>query len=168
MYDAESRREHRSFKIPEKTYPIKKPNELFFIALDKGQLLRIDQKGTKTILAKNLDNWKLNEINESFDVLLSTGEQAKVLNEHGQVKMNIATTAKQIEFLKLSNAISGRTVLTVIDGLQNDVYLYGLNGKLIIDKPFPGTQKAVIHEEKSNQYILTTIVDDFIVQYTIN
>jgi hypothetical protein len=168
MYDAESRREHRSFKIPEKTYPIKKPNELFFIALDKGQLLRIDQKGNKTIIAKNLDNWKLNEINESFDVLLSTGEQAKVLNEHGQVKMNIATLAKQIEFLKLSNIISGRTVLTVIDGLQNDVYLYGLNGKLIIDKPFPGTLKAVVHEEKSNQFRLTTIVDDFIVQYTIN
>lgn len=168
MYDAETRKEYRNFAIPEKTYPLKKTNELFFIAIENGQLLRIDQKGKKTTIAKSLDNWKLNEINESFDVLLSTGEQAKVLNEHGQVKMNIVTSAKQIEFLKLSNAISGRTVLTVIDGLQNNVYLYGLNGKLIVENSFPGAYKAILKEDKSNKYTLTTIVDDFIVQYTIN
>lgn len=168
MYDAETRKEYRNFAIPEKTYPIKKPNELFFIALEKGQLLRIDQKGNKSVISRNLGDWTLNEINEKFDIVLSSGESTKVINENGQVKLNITTSAKQIDFLHLSTTKSGRTVLTVVDALQNDVYLYGLNGKLIVENSFPGAHKAILKESQPNQYILTTIVDDFIVQYTIN
>ena len=168
MYDAETRKEYRNFNIPEKTFAIKKPNELFFIALDNGQLLSIDQKGNRSIIGKNLADYKLEEINERFEILLSKGDLAKLVTQNGQTKINLTTSAKHIEYLHLSTSVIGRTVLTVVDALQNDVYLYGLNGKLINEKPVPGSLKAVVNESNSTQLILTTIVDDFIVQYTIN
>jgi hypothetical protein len=168
MYDAETKKEFRNFSIPEKTYPIKKPNELFFIALENGQLQRIDQKGQKKIIARNLDGYKINEITGLFDVLLTKNDNARIIDENGQTKLNLSAGVNQIDFFQLNPSIYGRSIVTLIDGLQNDVYLFGLNGKLIVEKPFPGAQKATVKEANANQYILTSIVDDFIVQYTIN
>ena len=52
----------------------------------------------------------------------------------------------------------------MIDGLENNVYLYGTNGQLINKKPIEGQQKVVI-KSIGNTLQISTIVDQFIVQY---
>ncbi|MEY3426198.1 MAG: hypothetical protein RL679_1556, partial [Bacteroidota bacterium] len=54
-----------------------------------------------------------------------------------------------------------------IDGLENNVYLYDLDGSNLLDKPLEGSTKSMINL-CDNVLTLTTIVDNYLIQYKIN
>lgn len=167
MYDAETKKEYRSFKIPERTFPLKKPNELFFITLDRDNLERIDQKGNRTSLVKKLEGFKIFQIRENFDVVLFKNQNIRVYDESGRIKLNIESSVTQADHISFSVLQSGISILSIVDGLHNDVYLYTQNGVPYLEKPLSGSKKALVTTGKEGNPILTTIIDDFIVQYSL-
>ena len=60
--------------------------------------------------------------------------------------------------------LNNKTYVTGIDGIENNLYLYDLDGKKIIEKPLEGSTKSMLNLS-DNVLTLTTILDKFIIQY---
>lgn len=170
MFDADSRREFRSFSIIENSLSFKIENELIQFGISNSELIRFDQKGNKTILNGNWKNFKLHEGTKDSDqnlIAYSTGV-FKLIDSKGNVISIINSEAKEIDNVTVNTLANGKTIICIVDGLENDVYLHGLNGQLFVNQSFEGTGKSIVTQVTNGKYLLTTIVDDFIVQYSVN
>jgi hypothetical protein len=74
--------------------------------------------------------------------------------------------SNDIEFISACRSSTG-TVLAVIDGLENNVYLYRLTGDKYTERRIEGSTKCLLHNVGVNLR-LTTIVDDYLIQYTLD
>ncbi|MDP4683627.1 MAG: hypothetical protein NWS40_02950 [Crocinitomicaceae bacterium] len=170
MYDADSRREFRSFSILENSTSAKIENELIQFAISNSELIRFDQKGNKNTLKGNWKNFNLQgttgDLNNNL-IVYSTGV-LKLIDPAGNVVTIINSNAKEIDNVSVNTMANGKTIICIVDGLENDVYLHGLNGQLFVNQSFDGTGKSVVTDVANGNYLLTTIVDDFIVQYSVN
>jgi hypothetical protein len=170
MYDADSKREFRSFSILENSTSAKIENELIQFAISNSELIRYDQKGNKNTLMGNWKNFSLQGVTEDPNhnlIAFSTGV-LKLIDPTGNVVTIINSNAKEIDNVSVNTMTNGKTILCIVDGLENDVYLHGLNGQMFVNQSFEGTGKSVVTEVTNGKYLLTTIVDDFIVQYSVN
>lgn len=170
MFDADSKREFRSFSIMENSTSTKVENELIQFAISNAELIRYDQKGNKNTLKGNWKNFSLQGVTEDLShnlIAYSTGV-LKLIDPTGNIVTIINSNAKEIDNVSVNSLANGKTVICIVDGLENDVYLHGLNGQMFVNQSFEGTGKSVVTEVANGKYLLTTIVDDFIVQYSVN
>lgn len=170
MYEAESRREYRKFDLPGRSIAIKKSNELIHYCLSEGSLIKIDQKGKRTTISSNLNDHTLAGIDqndEQLKFILTSKEAVLVIDENGRTFFNISSKVKEFEFVKFNSMISSKSLLAIVDGMENDVYLHSPNGELIGGKPLEGCLKALV-QRSGGMLLITSVVDDFIVQYTLN
>jgi hypothetical protein len=170
MFDADSRREFRSFSIIENSLSFNIENELIQFGISNSELIRFDQKGNKTILNGNWKNFKLHKGTKESDqnlIAYSTGV-FKSIDSKGNVISIINSKAKEIDHVTVNTLANGKTIICIVDGLENDVYLHALNGQLFANQSFEGTGKSIVTQVTNGKYLLTTIVDDFIVQYSVN
>jgi hypothetical protein len=79
-----------------------------------------------------------------------------------QLKSNISS----IDWVSYSKQ-NGKTIYAVVDGLDNNIVLYNGKGEITSKEQIEGSKKCVLKQE-GNQLIVSTIVDNFIVQYRIN
>jgi hypothetical protein len=170
MFDADSRREFRSFSIFENSLSFKVENELIQFAISNAELIRFDQKGNKTILNGNWKNFKLHDgtIDSDQNLIAYSIGVFKLIDSKGNVISIINSKAKEIDNGTVNTLANGKTIICIVDGLENDVYLHGLNGQLFVNQSFEGTGKSIVTQVTNGKYLLTTIVDDFIVQYSVN
>ena len=170
MFDADSKREFRSFSIMENSASTKVENELIQFAISNAELIRYDQKGNKNTLKGNWKNFSLQGVTEDLShnlIAYSTGV-LKLIDPTGNIVTIINSNAKEIDNVSVNSLANGKTVICIVDGLENDVYLHGFNGQMFVNQSFEGTGKSVVTEVANGKYLLTTIVDDFIVQYSVN
>lgn len=73
----------------------------------------------------------------------------------------------EIEGVNYFNLNSGKTVVSILDGLENNVYLYNMNGTKLTDRSLEGKTKVNV-SSTSNSLIITTVVDDYVIQYFEN
>jgi hypothetical protein len=170
MFDAESRREYRRFELPGNSIAVKRANELIHFSLSEGTLLKIDQKGNRVKINSNLNTHKLFGINsdgEQLKFILTTDNSVLILDESGKTLLNISSKAKEFEFVNFNDMNSSNSILAIVDGMENDVYLHSPNGDLIGGKSLEGSLKASV-QRSGGILLITSVVDDFIVQYTLN
>lgn len=168
MFDAEKKKEFRSFLLPNKGKTILTDNELFLFTQENNNLICLDQKGIKNELnipssgnlRKSQDGRK-----ETFLSNYSNG-QITVLGKLGAPLGQI-----QIDISDLENwdifSLNNKIYITCVDGLENNVYLYELDGSDILDKPLEGSTKSMLNMS-GNVLTLTTILDNYLIQYKIN
>jgi hypothetical protein len=167
MIDANGKKEFRSFNIPGESQSFTKSNELFLFSKDNGNLVYFDQKGIKHALNSSLAG-KLKKTtqgrNESF--LLNTNNQT--ISVFSSLGLQLGITKIDFTDLEYSDVqtINGRTYVSLIDGLENNVYLYKLNGEKLLDQSFEGMKKSMLNWADGS-LILTTIVDNYLIQYKV-
>lgn len=167
MFNLSKKKEYRRFSIPKNTYSIPQENELLQFAMEGNDLVKIDQKGIKTKI-KSFPGGKI--LKTSFELenpllVIQAGNEVIYINAQNEIY-----TRQLIDFGQLDNVtISenyGSIYLTVIDGIGNNIYLYNNNERLN-KKAFDG--KMIVRSTFYNsKTLITTIVDEFIVQYTMN
>lgn len=170
MFDGNTKREYRKFDIPAETEGIKKENELVQFCMNNGALEKIDQKGIRTKVQANLNGYTISSLEYNAGktfITLSNDNSIRIIDENGKMVLNLLTDAQSIQSVSIFSPGSSKSLISVVDGLQNDVYLYGLNGEKKNAKPLEGELKSHLHSY-SNLKILTSVVDDFIVQYVID
>ena len=69
--------------------------------------------------------------------------------------------------MSYSSSNNGKTIVSIIDGLENNVYLYETTGSLLIKRPFEGETKVDVESTGAGLKI-TTVVGDFVIQYLEN
>lgn len=168
MIDAERRKEYRSFSIPVESQSIPTSNELIQFAKENGKLISFNQKGVKTTYNTSISGSLL----KIYDNLLTDylcaiqANQVQILSNKGDQLINLKVDFTTIDGVSITT-INSRSYISIIDGLENNVYLYELNGRKIPQTKLEGSKKCVLSSQ-GNHLILTSIIENYIVQYEIN
>lgn len=168
MIYVDRKKEFRSFPLPNASHSIIKGNEIKLISSESSKMMVIDQKGNKNKLNYTV-NQDLEKIAHSMDetyFINKNGSTITIFNSDAKVIGEIKVDFTDIEHINLK-IINGRNYVSIIDGLENNVYLYQLNGKKVGERSFEGSKKTTINSDKST-LILTTVVDNYLIQYMIN
>ena len=168
MYDMEKNRVHREFLLPFNSKALKIPNEILHFGVDNNNVVKTDQKGNQSTLG-NYNSTKILETETEGTpiIAIQSNNEIHLLNVEGIPFGEIRLPFNEVEDIFVHNTNSGKTVVGVIDGLENNVYLYETDGQLITKKGLEGQKKLFVHSSNKG-YRITTIVDQFIVQYFEN
>ena len=166
MFEIEKRKSLRSFNILPLSHVVKVPNELFRFALKDGKLTKIDQKGNQ----EGLDNYPEGKISkiisnrQSHVIVIQTNNVIKLLNGNGIGFGEITVPFTEIEDISVLTTNIGETFIAVIDGLENNLHLFNTNGTQLNTKALEGQTKVHLHTV-NNHNCITTVVDQFVIQY---
>lgn len=166
MFSLEKNKNHREFNLPVRMQTVKVPNEIVQFGIESSRLVKVDQKGIKSSF-DSFENGKLLKIinvNKNPIVIIQSANELSFVNIEGIPFSQFRIPFNEVEDVHVSISNSGKTAIAIIDGLENNVYLYDVNGKLIRDKALEG-QREVILKNIGNSLQTTTIIDQFIVQY---
>lgn len=168
MFDVNRKKEYRSFNLPGECLSVVKGNELKLYTSENQNFISIDQKGNKTILQHKIENEiiKTEPVSGEIYFINKSGSNITVFNSEGKKISGFKVDFSDIENIQVK-VINGKNYISIIDGLENNVYLYQLNGKKVNDSSLEGSKKCTISSD-SNNLILTTIVDNYLIQYLIN
>jgi hypothetical protein len=131
-----------------------------------NRLVRYDQKGNPTDLSSSSSN-----VFATFDgarelfAAVSSG-RVDVYDRSFSSVGGFITECSEVESVSACRSSKG-TVISIIDGLENNVYLYLLSGDRYTERRIEGSTKCLLHNVGVNLR-LTTIVDDYLIQYTID
>lgn len=169
MYEMALNKSLRKFTIPENSQAVKTPNQLFHYGFINDRFCMIDQKGTKTEF-ENYTNGQLFPINEQSKnptLVVRSRNNVYLINQKGLEIGKLRMPFNEIEDVAFFNLNSGKTVVSVIDGLENNVYLYNVAGTELTESSLEG--KTRVHVSAYGEgFIVTTVVDNYIIQYFEN
>ncbi|MFN5634459.1 MAG: hypothetical protein ACK49D_07280 [Flavobacteriia bacterium] len=166
VYEADRRRELRTIAFSGNASASIKGNELIFMVAGGNRLVRYDQKGNPTDLSSSSSN-----VFATFDgarelfAAVSSG-RVDVYDRSFSSVGGFITECSEVESVSACRSSKG-TVISIIDGLENNVYLYLLSGDRYTERRIEGSTKCLLHNVGVNLR-LTTIVDDYLIQYTID
>lgn len=166
MYDIEKRTMHREFPISTGSFSLKVPNQLFQFGLTNNLLVKFDQKGIRTDF-ETYSRAKLHGLqmdNSNAVIIVQSANKIRLINSEGIPFGEINLPFNEVEDVHIFTNDSGKTLVGVIDGLENNVYLYGTDGQKVVNKSLEGQSKIRLGST-NNQKQITTIVDQFVIQY---
>ena len=169
MYDSDNRKMHRNFKLDQTCISGRIPNEIYQYFLTENTLFRYDQKGTKIALT-NIPNGTILKIfdeNKNPILVVKSANEIKLINSQGIEIGSVIIPFNEVSDVDIAFTDNGKSLISIIDGLENNVYLYRVGGDALLTKPIEGQQKVILETFGANKKI-TTIVDQFIIQYIEN
>lgn len=169
MYDLDHSKNYRNFVVGSNAVASKIPNELLQFSIEDDVLTKYDQKGTSSKLG-NYPSGKIlknEEGNKNPYLIIQSFNELNFINNQGISFGNIRVPFNEIEDVFIQNPNTGDNMVAIIDGIENNVYLYRTTGEKINNSTFEGQTKVTI-SSFDDKTIITTIVDQFIVQYFIN
>tara|TARA_R110002072_G_scaffold282761_3_gene445945 strand:- start:10782 stop:12932 length:2151 start_codon:yes stop_codon:yes gene_type:complete len=167
MYNLEKNRTHREFNLPTAMISTKIPNELIQFGLDESNsLIKINQKGGKLKYSTydNSEIIKVENTNKNPVIVLKSSNEIHLINKDGMSFSSLKLPFNEVDDVVVFTSTSGKTIVGIVDGLENNVYLYSSSGEKIIAKPLEGQVKIQLMNF-NNGLQVTTILDQFIVQY---
>lgn len=169
MINLDKYKKHREFGLPSNCIATKIPNELIQFGFDGSTLFKIDQQGTRHNFSKFNQGKLKNVFSNSKNpiVVVQDGNEIILLNTNGVPFASFKVPFNEIDNIFVTKSESNKTIVGIIDGLENNVYFYTTEGKRIIQKPLEGQTKVTL-SALDNEYIITTVMDQFIVQYFEN
>ena len=138
-------------------------NEIEIYGIDKNKLVKIDQKGTISIITNTIDGKIIKVVNEFSEPIIV------IQNQNELLKMNALTKKIQKQTLSFGQIddvfILDTDIITgLVDGIGNNIYIYK-NSNQLNEKALEG--KGILKLTYSNNdLIITTLMDDYIIQYS--
>jgi hypothetical protein len=134
---------------------------------EKNSYYCIDNRGNKTKL--NIDqSWQLSScfMNNNVPYLLfSKQNQCALLKNDGAVIWSKSFELRDISAVQFSK-INDKPILTLFDGLENNVYLYDFNGVLLDKISRPANCPAQTTAFGITGQSITTLLGNILIQYT--
>lgn len=168
MIDVERRNEFRSFQVPSGSLAISSNEQFGLFVNEPSGISFIDQKGNRLAVTPPFSGklFRSSSGKTQQFMICSRGNQVQVYDPTGFTLGNFQSPTQSIESIDAIQ-LDGRTFVIIVDGLENNVYLYNVNGSSVIKKAIEGSQKAMI-SRKDRQLVVTTVVDNYLVQYDVN
>ena len=169
MYDLDHNKNYRDFNTSSNAVSVKIPNELIQFSIDNNALVKYDQKGSATKLGNYPSGkiFKKDGLARNPHLIIQSNNELHFINNQGVSFGTIRVSFNEIEDVFIDSPNSGNNLVAIIDGIENNVYLYRTTGEKINNSTFEGQTKVTI-SSKNDFKVITTIVDQFIVQYFIN
>lgn len=170
LYTIDKKKEYRRFAINDESFSVKTNNELVQFYLNGNQLNRTDQKGIHKELAR-ISQGEILTIKKELStptIVVKSNSTLSLLNYQGNIYSTITLPFSEIEDVEVANSPQGVSYIGVVDGLNNNVYIFNVNGKQVVQKSLEGKSLVKITWSTSEEMIITTVVDDYIIQYVQN
>ncbi len=169
MFDVEKNKSHRTFDVADKSIPAKIANELLHFGFMDKRLSRFNQQGTRTdfqtynrgVIYSVVDN------NNNPIIIIHDGTEVHLINQQGVPFAQIHIPFNEVSDINYYSSNNGKTIVAIIDGLENNVYLYDTTGSLLLKRPLEGETKVDVEATGAGLRI-TTVVGDFVIQYLEN
>ncbi|MFN5032871.1 MAG: hypothetical protein ACK5FX_11690 [Flavobacteriia bacterium] len=167
MLEAEKKKEYRSFALPGESISTISDNELFLLTSEGGKLSCVNQKGIKIDIRNSSKGKMLSSDKGRKESYLSNFNRGQVFfyGTEGTFIGKVNTDVNDAEYWAIQT-IDGKSYVSIVDGIENNVYLYELDGGKVVDRSFEGGKKCMLSRSQ-DELILTTIVDRYIVQYRL-
>lgn len=138
-----------------------------YYAFNRGQLQRSDYTGAEITLANYPDAENLKLISgENFTYIAFTSyNKIHVLNERGIKMFQFDIPFRELASFDVITLQNGKTYVAMIDGIENNLYVYDNKGKAYTPKPLEGKGNVFLSEKGSNNLVVSTTGEGFIVQY---
>jgi hypothetical protein len=142
-------------------------NELLIFNGDGNNLTLINQKGG-VVSKSSMINGSVFVSEGPSEIALSVLQNHTIqgITKDGANQYQLKSNISSIDWVSYSKQ-NGKTIYAVVDGLDNNIVLYNGKGEITSKEQIEGSKKCVLKQE-GNQLIVSTIVDNFIVQYRIN
>ncbi|MFA7273121.1 MAG: hypothetical protein WC044_04595 [Crocinitomicaceae bacterium] len=168
MLEAEKGVQLRTFSIPKNAVATQTSNELTFYGIEGQNLVKIDQKGGKTIQANLATPIWIKSIskekNDGFCV--KNGNTIAYYNTQGIEQMKVKVLVENIDYIHFDHSIKKGMILGVVDGLTNQLKLFQPNGiELTLQKNKAQKKYCISHQ--NNQFNIYTLVDKFVLHYVL-
>ncbi len=169
MFEVAVNKSLRIFNVPANSQSVKTPNQLIHYGFDAGRLNKYDQKGSKTTFEKYPDGKLLpiTDLSKNPTLIVQSRNTIHFINQKGIEFGKLRMPFNEIEDVNYFNLDSGKTVVSIIDGLENNVYLYNMAGTKLIDQSLEGKTKVSVSTTSAGLRI-TTVVDNYVIQYFEN
>ena len=167
MINLNSGKSLRTFDAPHTTHFALLPNEIMLFNMTGNKLISYNQKGSKSVIETS----SVGTIHQVFQqsnnptIVVKSKNSVRLLNAKGIEWSTIRVGFNEVDDIKLHELINGNLIVSVVDGLENNVYLYGTNGQKWKQKSWEGSHKVEFNQTNSKGFSLTTIVDKMIVEY---
>lgn len=170
MIQAQTKKSFRHFTTKGFLHSAVLPNELVLFGIDNQQLQAIDQKGNLIPYGSVEKGQFIAVYQQSANPTLVTrsSNTLKLFNSKGVEWASLRVPFNEIDRVDVHSLENGSIVLSVIDGLENNVYLYKTNGQKVGSDKWEGSGKVVVTQGKNGKLSLYTIVDNMVVRYIEN
>ncbi len=167
MLEAEKKQEYRSFPLPGESISTITDNELFLLTSDGGKLSCVNQKGIKTDIRSASKGKMLSSDKGRREAYMSNFNRGQIqfFGSQGAFLGKVNTDVKDADYWAIQT-IDGKSYVSIVDGLENNAYVYELDGGKIADRSFEGSKKCMLSRAQ-DELLMTTVVDKYLVQYRI-
>jgi hypothetical protein len=162
---------HRVLKkypaIPKERVAVKSPEGPMYYYFDQESWMRSDYTGNVIKLGNyaNSTQFKLSEGDNFHYLAFSSYNKIHLFNERGIKMAQLDIPFRELSSYDVLTMQNGKTYVALVDGLENNVYLYDLSGRSFTKKPLEGRGLVLLSESNRHDLVLTTSGNNFIVQY---
>lgn len=152
--------------IPRNHLQLKTESGYNYFALENKSLVKYSLQGEKSTILQSKGIKKIKKIYRGKEQFIAFMDKQTVylINNEGTVIQKISVKLTDIEDFDLITLSSGKTYLAILEGIQNDIYLFDQAGNQVLDKTFEG-KKSVKLSESQGKLNLTSTVERNIIQH---
>ena len=100
---------------------------------------------------------------ESY-IICKSGNNLIIINQLNEIVKSIEVDCANIESISLYKNYLEDIYIAIVDGINNNIYIYDNDNQLINNDQLEGETLAKINWKKSD-LLITTLIDDYIIQY---
>lgn len=136
----------------------------YFIGVSNKALIRYDYNAQAIKLGNFEDPKYFKSLSNQGFAFASYGK-IHVFNKQGVKILQIDSPVQELADFDILTMSNGKVYLALVDGIDNDVFLLDSKGNKVLSKGLEG-RNFVRLQEVNGKLVLTTLGDQFIVQYT--
>lgn len=165
------KRKLNEFTLPDNDlWGVKTSNGALFVGIKQAQLISVNHKG----VVSNLSGGKAVTIKDVITngkqqiIIVKTASKISFVTTDNNVLGSVTPGFNDISSASLQTTIGGKSIITLLDGIANKNYIYALNGQLISEESFDGSNISTLHRLSDGSLMLVSQSNNYLVRYPID
>lgn len=141
---------------------------IYFGSLSNGTLTLQQTSGARNTIRLNQEAKLMGAFSHNNQVyfLIRQGKNLKAIDFNGKKLWERTLALEEISAIHVAVNQSGKTILGILDTIENRLYLYDTKGNKIDESERHGEQKIEISPFGANAFSITTYLGSYLIQYT--
>ena len=158
----------KSIAIDSSTQVFSYNSNLFFGTISNGTLTLQQVNGSKSVVKVNREAKLMAAFTHNYQTyfLLAQGKKLTAVDFNGVKLWERNLAVEEITKIHVAVNQGGKTILGILDGIENRLYLYDSKGNKLDESERHGEQKVEISPFGTNAFSITTYLGSYLIQYT--
>jgi hypothetical protein len=158
----------KSIAIDSSTQVFSYNSNLFFGTISNGTLTLQQVNGSKSLVKVNREVKLMAAFTHNYQAyfLLAQGKKLTAIDFKGVKLWERNLAVEEITKIHVAVNQGGKTILGILDGIENRLYLHDSKGNKLDESERHGEQKVEISPFGTNAFSITTYLGSYLIQYT--